>query len=127
MNTKIVKGILLMIGVVFTAFQSGNIVWAATIITAVCLGLGYFAKNVWFPSVSDDGVFDWRDVVSALVLSIVATIGTMIGDLVVNDSVNWLLLAKTIVTVVITYFTATFFAPESAEAKALTKAKAKKA
>jgi membrane protease YdiL (CAAX protease family) len=112
MNNKIVKGILLMIGVIFTALQAGNIVWAATIISAVCVGLGYFVKNVWFQSASEDGVFDWKDAVSAVILAIVTTIGGMVSELVTGDGViDWILLLKTIGTVVITYFTATFFEP----------------
>lgn len=108
---KIVKGLLLIVGVIFAALQSGDIVWPATLISAACVGLGYFAKNVWFPSVSDDGTFDWRDIASALILAVVTTISESISSLIINGAVDWMLLIKTVGTVVITYFTATFFAP----------------
>jgi hypothetical protein len=111
MNSKIVKGILLMVSVIFAALQSGNVVWAATIITTLIVGIGYFVKNVIFPSVSDDNVFDWRDVVSTLILSALAAIEPIVGSLVTNGAVDWLLLGKTILTVVIIYFSTTFFAP----------------
>lgn len=108
---KIVKGILLIVGVIFTAAQAGNVDWASTLISAICVGLGYFAKNVWFSSVSEDGVFDWRDIASALIIAIVTSVGQSVSTLVINGVVDWILLGKTVLAVVITYFTATYFSP----------------
>jgi len=74
MNSKLMKGILMMGAVIFAAIQTGDIVWPVTFITSACVGIGYFAKNLWFESASSDNVFDWRDVASALIISAVAAI-----------------------------------------------------
>lgn len=109
MNQKFVKGILLILGVFLAAVQTGNVVWPVTIITAICLGGGYFVKNIWFQSASEDQVFDWRDVISAILLSIFATIGDSVGNYVVGNLVDITALLKTIGTIVLTYFGTTFF------------------
>lgn len=106
---KIVKGFLLMLAVIFTALQGGNVVWAATIITAVCVGIGYFVKNIWFSSVSEDGVFDWRDIASALILAVVAAVSESIGQIVVGGIIEWGEMVKIIVAALFTYFSTTFF------------------
>lgn len=109
MKNKVVKGILLMLGVVFAAMQTGDVIWPAVIISAVAVGGGYFVKNIFFQSVSEDGVFDWRDVASALLLAVFATLGESINSFVIDNHLDWLLLIKTIGTVVMTYFSTTFF------------------
>lgn len=110
---KFVKGILLVIGVFLTAIEAGNVVWPVTITTAVVVGVGYAVKNIWLPSVSADGKFDWQDIASAVILAVTVAIGDSIATLVTNGVMDWLLLGKTILSVVITYFTATYFAPET--------------
>jgi hypothetical protein len=109
MNSKLFKGILLIASVIFTALQTGNVVWASTIISAICVGAGYFVKNYLIPSDSTQGTLTWKDVLSGVLLTIVAAIGDSISSLVINGVILWSLLGKTVVSVAITYFTTTFF------------------
>ena len=109
MNSKLMKGILMMGAVIFAAIQTGDIVWPVTLITAACVGIGYFAKNWWFESASTDNVFDWRDVASALIMAAVVAIPESIGQIVVNGVFNLSGLLAVIGSVIMTYFTATFF------------------
>ena len=116
MKKAIVKSLLLMAGVILAALNAEVIDWASAGITAMSVGAGYFIKNYWLPSVSSDEVFDWRDIASALLLAVFTTIGESVSSLVVDGSIDVGLLVKTILTVVSTYFAATFF-PSSKAAK----------
>lgn len=109
MNNKIVKGLLMGLSVIFAAMQTGDIVWASVIITSICVMVGYWVKNWWFSSVSEDGVFDWRDIASALLLLVVASVPESISQIVIDGSIDLSQLMTVIGTVIFTYFTATFF------------------
>jgi hypothetical protein len=109
MNSKLFKGILLIASVIFTAFQNGNVVWASTIISAICVGASYFVKNYLMPSDSTQGTLTWKDILSGVLLSVVAAIGDSVSSLVINGVIAWSLLGKTVISVAITYFTTTFF------------------
>lgn len=106
---KLVKGLIMAAMMVFAQYQTGEIVWAASLITAVTFFIGYAVKNAWLPSISEDGVFDWRDMLSAVVLAVVVAVGDAVGDLVINGVIAWGDLAQMIISVVVTYFTGTFF------------------
>lgn len=110
MNSKLVKGILLMLGPIFLALQSPDTVWAGVIITSICLGIGYFVKNYLMPSDAPEGQLGWKEIVSALILAVIAAVSASITDLVSSGTVNWGLLLKTVGTAVLTYITTTFFA-----------------
>lgn len=105
---KFVKGIALMIMVIFAALQTPPVIWASTIILAIVVGGGYFVKNYLLPSNSIAGQFNWRDVLSTLILAVLAAVGDSIGAIVVGGVISWALLGKTILYVVGTYFTTTF-------------------
>jgi hypothetical protein len=109
MNNKIVKGLLLMASSIFVAIQAGDVVWGVTLLTAACIGVGYFTKNVFFPSVSEDGVFDWRDVASAAILAVVAAIGDSVGQIFQGGQFYLQQLLSVIGAAVFTYFSTTFF------------------
>jgi hypothetical protein len=109
MNSKFFKGILLMASVIFTALQTGNVVWISTILSAVLVGVGYYVKNYLLPSNSIEGSLTWRDILSGVLLAVVAGLSDSISSLIVNGVIVWPLLGKTVLTVTITYFTATFF------------------
>lgn len=109
MNQKFVKGILLMAAVFFTAYQNPDFILASTLISMVCVGIGYYVKNYLMPSDSPGGLITWRDILSGLILTIVAAVGDSIGSLVVNGMVDWGALYKMALGVAITYFTTTFF------------------
>jgi hypothetical protein len=109
MIQKIVKGLLMALALIFTDYQNGEIVWAASILAASCVLVGYYAKNWWFPSVSEDGVMDWRDIASALIVAAVAAVSDSISSLVVDGQIIWLDLAKTVGAVVWTYIVGTYF------------------
>lgn len=110
MKNKIVKGLLMGLSVIFAATQNTEtVVWAGVILTSVCVTIGYYAKNWWFESVSDDGVFDWRDVASALIIMVVAAVPESINQIVVDGAINAAQLLKVVVSVIFTYFTATWY------------------
>ena len=108
--TKFVKGLLLMAGVILTALQSSvPPVWAVTIITTVCVGIGYYVKNYYIPSTSVQGELNWGDILSGMILAIVAGVSNSLSELVISGIVVWGALFKIIGTVSITYLTTTFF------------------
>lgn len=110
MKNKIVKGLLMGLSVIFAATQNPEtVVWAGVILTSICVTLGYYAKNWWFESASEDGVFDWRDVASALIILVVTAIPESINQIVVDGVINTGQLLKVVASVIFTYFTATFF------------------
>jgi len=109
MLQKIVKGLLMAAALLFADFQiSGNIETASVVVAAAFL-IGYYAKNWWFPSVSIDGVFDWRDVASAILVALSVAIPDAITQIVVDGIVIWKDLLLVTGTVVFTYFTGTYF------------------
>jgi len=61
------------------------------------------------PSDAPEGQLGWKEIVSALILAVVAAVSTSITDLVASGAVNWGLLLKTVGTAVLTYITTTFF------------------
>jgi hypothetical protein len=109
MNSKLVKGLLLIAGVFFTALQNPPVVWAITIITAILIGGSYFVKNYLSPSVSPSGTLSWQDILSAVLLAIFAAVSNSLTSLVVNGVIIWSLLGKTVISVIITYITTTYF------------------
>ena len=98
-----------MASVIFTALQSGNVVWSSTILSAVLVGSGYYVKNYLLPSNSTEGSLTWRDILSGVLLAVIAGLSDSISSLVINGVIVWSLLGKTVLTVTITYFTTTFF------------------
>jgi len=115
MNSKFVKGIILILGVFFTAYQNPPIIWTITIITAICVGGTYFVKNYFSPSVTPTGTLDWKDVLSALLLAIFTAVFNSLSSNFVSGVIIWSLLGKTVLSVVITYITTTFFAGQTKE------------
>lgn len=107
---KFWKGIFLMLSVLVAAIQSENIVWTATLVTMVLVGGQYYIKNYLMPSTSDEGKVSWKDVLSTVLLAIIAGLSDSIGQFIVNGAIVWSIVGKTIMSVVITYFTTTFFA-----------------
>lgn len=109
MNEKFVKGILLMISILATAYLDGNIIWAQTLLSMACVGIGYYVKNYFMPSDSQQGQFSLRDILSILILTIVATVGDSISGLVINGIIDWGALGKMALGVIFTYFTSTYY------------------
>jgi hypothetical protein len=109
LDSKFVKGLLLMASVIFSALQTGNVIWASTIILTVCVGISYYIKNYLMPSDSIEGQLNWKNIISALILAIVTGLTDSIASLVVNGVINWGLLWTTVTSVVVTYLGTTFF------------------
>lgn len=105
---KIIKGLLMAAAALFADYSAGTF-GAASWVVAICLLIGYYAKNWWFPSVSEDGVFDWRDVASAVIIALSVGVPEAIGQFIVDGVIVWKELLTVICTVVFTYFTGTFF------------------
>jgi hypothetical protein len=55
------------------------------------------------------GQLDWKDVISALLIAIFATVSNSIADLIVNGAVDWVSLKNIVIGVVCTYLSTTFF------------------
>jgi len=98
-----------MAGVIFAALQTGNVIWASTIIVTLCVGVGYYIKNYLMPSDSVEGQLNWKNIVSALILAVLAAVSDSVVNLVANGAVNWGLLWTTVTSVVVTYLGTTFF------------------
>ena len=105
---KIIKGLLMALAYLFADYTAGTF-GAASYVVAVSFLIGYYAKNWWFPSVSEDGVFDWRDIVSSIIIALSVAVPEAVGQFIVNGFIVWKELFTVIGTVVFTYFTGTFF------------------
>src|SRR5690606_30864811 len=106
---KIVKGLLMALALIFADWQITGAFETASIVVAFAFLIGYYAKNWWFPSASTDGVFDWRDTVSIVLIALSVAIPDAITQIVVENAINWKELGTVVVTVVFTYFTGTYF------------------
>ncbi|MFA5432909.1 MAG: hypothetical protein WC319_08565 [Candidatus Paceibacterota bacterium] len=106
---KFIKGLLMALAALFADYSAGTF-GTASYIVAGCLLVGYYAKNWWFPSVSEDGVFDWRDIASAVILALSVAIPESISQFIVDGAIVWKELFSVIIAVVGTYFTGTFLA-----------------
>ena len=104
---KFIKGLLLAASMLFAQWQTGDLSLSA-IIVAVSFLIGYYAKNWWFPSVSTDGVMDWRDWLSAVLIGLSAAIPEAISQIVVGNAIVWGELVSVVGTVLFTYITATY-------------------
>lgn len=100
--------IMAMVALVATLIaDSKEIVWAIVGITVAGNALIYFAKNYWMPSTSEPGKWNWRDTLSALIMTIGTAISSGAASFVIEGSIDWSLLGKTVLGVVIGYVTKT--------------------
>jgi hypothetical protein len=106
---KIIKGLLMTAAMLLTEWQLTGNFETASILVASAFLIGYYAKNWWFPSASTDGVFDWKDVLSAILVAISVAIPESIAQIIVENAINWKELLTVVGTVVFTYFTGTYF------------------
>jgi hypothetical protein len=108
MGQKIIKGLLMAASYLFVDYNAGTF-GAASWVIASCFLLGYYVKNWWFPSASEDGLFDWKDVASALILAISIGVPEAVDQFIINGSIVWKEMVLAVTTIVFTYFTSTFF------------------
>lgn len=83
-----------------------TIVFAVTVVGST---LVYMSKNWLFPSISVLGVFDVRDVLSALFLGIGTGFSEYVGVLIAGAPFTWSGLLTAVVTVIAGYFMKTKF------------------
>jgi len=107
--SKFVKGLLLMASIFFAAVQAGNVAWVSTIVSAILVGAGYYVKNYLSPSDSTSGTLSVKDIVSTLLLAVIAALSNSVSSLVVNGTIVWTVLGKEVISVVVTYLSTTFF------------------
>ena len=105
---KLVKGLLMAASLIFADYTGGDFVLASSLLVAIAFLLGYWAKNWWFPSVSEDGVFDWKDVASAILIALSVAIPEGISQIVVDGFIVWKELVIVTGTVVFTYISGTW-------------------
>lgn len=106
---KLVKGLLMAASLVFADYTSGgDFVLTSSLLLAIAFLIGYWAKNWWFPSVSEDGVLDWRDGASAILIGLSVAVPEYINQLVVNGAVIWGELFTLVGTVIFTYIAGTW-------------------
>lgn len=98
-----------MASIIFAAIQAGSVVWPVVITTAVLSGIAYYVKNYLAPSGSGEGVLNWKDILSGLILAVVAGMSDSITQWITNDVIDWSLAAKTAGSLIVTYFVTTFF------------------
>jgi len=80
--------------------------WYVVIVT-VAFALEYAAKNYWFPSVSPEGTLYWQDIVSGLVLAIIAGLNGLAASLLLGTEFTAHLLWISVVGAIAAYFTKT--------------------
>lgn len=80
-----------------------EIVWSIVWITVSGNALIYFAKNFWLPSTSGKGKFNWRDVSSGLIMAVGTAISSGAASFIIEGSINWPMLGKTVLGVIIGY------------------------
>lgn len=106
---KFVKGIILMLGIILAGIQTPPVVWASVLLATVLVGTGYYVKNYLMPSVTATGQLSWQDVLSTIILAVVAALSDSLSALVVNGVIVWALVGKTALTTAIAYVTTTYF------------------
>lgn len=77
------------------------IVFAVTVAGSTIV---YIAKNFVFPSISVLGVFDLRDVISAVILAVGTGLSEYVGILIAGAQFTWSGLLTAVVTVIAGYF-----------------------
>lgn len=109
MNSKIGKGILIIVGIILTAYQSGTNIWPEAVLTAILTGLGYFISNLWVTSTSDQGTLNFADFVKGAILAIVGAITSALATFVNGGIVNWKAMGLAALSALIAYISATYF------------------
>lgn len=92
---------------IFTAIQTGDVVWPVLLVTTGAFLAGYLVKNAIWPSISDDGIFDWRDIVSAAIIAACAAIPETVNQWFVGDVIDWVQIMQITGAAVFTYITGT--------------------
>ncbi len=113
-TNQFLKGLgMAIVGVLVTFFVSTPINWLLMAVTAVCAILTYAGKNLipWLHSDSLPGQFSLINIVSALLIALGSGILESVGLFLVNGVIDFAILGKVVMSLTLTYFGATVFAP----------------
>ena len=113
-TSQFLKGLgMAIVGVLVTFFVQTPINWLLMGVTALCAILTYGGKNLipWLHSDSEPGQFSLINIASALLIALGAGILESVGLYIVEGSIDWLILGKVVLSITLTYFGATVFAP----------------
>jgi hypothetical protein len=111
---QFLKGLgMAIVGVLVTFFVQTPINWLLMGITAICAVLTYGGKNLipWLHSDSEPGQFSLINIASALLIALGVGILESVGLYIINGAIDWLILGKVVLSITLTYFGATVFAP----------------
>lgn len=92
-----------------TAGNGGVNWWYIVLATVAFVGL-YIVKNWLWPATSDEGTFDWRDIVSGVLIAVFMAVSSYASNWVVTGSAvpNWHELWMAVVAAVTGYFSKAF-------------------
>ena len=117
---QFLKGLgMALVGVIVTFFITSPINWLLMLVTAVCAILTYAGKNLipWLHSDSLPGQFSFINIISALLIALGTGILESIGLYIINGAIDWIILGKVVLSITLTYFGATVFAPPNNDTK----------
>jgi len=116
------KGLLmLLMAVLVSAFSQPPIDWGITIVMLIGTALVYIGKNIFLQSESPSGWLDWRDLVSGLIIAIGTGLTNYVAQIVTETVINWTTVWHVALSVALTYLASTFFTPERAKQKGMSK------
>ena len=108
MSAKLKIFLMAVIGFVvamLTTIETFNI--AYILIVTVVFSATYAVKNFFLPSDSSEGVANWKDIVSGIIIAVCAALSTFAANLLTDVDFSWKILGVTIIGAVVGYFTKT--------------------
>lgn len=114
------KGLMMaLVAVIVTAFSTVPIDWVMMGVAAVSTILIYSGKNLIAVLHSDSpvGSLSWINLISGVLIAIGTALIDSVAIFLIEGSINWLFLGKLVLSVALTYFGGTFFAPPYTVAK----------
>lgn len=114
MNSKIgqfIKGLGIMIAIIYTAYQSGANIWPVAVLTAIVTGIGYYVSNYWKVSSSDPNSVNLLDIAKAAILSAVTALVPLVATFWDGTVFDWKSLGVAALSAFLAYLFPTFFQP----------------
>jgi hypothetical protein len=108
MSNKLKVFVMALAGFLFTTIatlQRFDLIYVG-VVTLVFAG-GYATKNFFYPSISAEGEFSWRDLVSGLIVAVTMGLSQLAAMLATDTAFTWQILWSMMLAALTTYFTKT--------------------
>jgi len=108
MSSNLKIFVMALAGFVFTTIatlQRFDIMYVL-VVTLVFAG-GYAVKNFFYPSISAEGQFTWRDLLSGLIMALTMGLSQIAAQWTTNTPFTWQIVWSMMLAALTTYFTKT--------------------